>query len=225
MFHFFTVEYAVDINQASKNRAYDLAGKQKEYADLISMRDALVKAHYESDGRLECSRILSTGSKGKGSPKPFPRTKYLEIMEFYKTPTERNANIHFALPAFIADIDCSALTSGKEEVCSGAQANVKQCPRLTEEATKGFLLDVKTFGTNEAVSRRWYGVATANPKLLKDPVSAKDSDKGIFVALKNAIFVPNFGNESQKDLRLAADTVSNKIGDEKKITIFLLLTP
>lgn len=64
-FHFFSVEYSADIKIAAKNRMYELTKVSSDYSRLLSIRDSVVKAHFESDAKKECARILSTGSEGK----------------------------------------------------------------------------------------------------------------------------------------------------------------
>jgi hypothetical protein len=225
-FHFFSVEYAADIKNAAHDRMYELAKSSADYSRLLATRDALVKAHFDSDAKLECARILSTGSEGKTTVPKFPKEKYLEIAALYRTPPElQSPPTQLNLPAGVTDKECEAVKTNKEPECKLARADRVACPRLTSEAKEGFRRDVALFGTDAAVSRGWFEVSTAFPELLLPRVDAKDSIAGKYQTSQNAIFPADFAKDAIGDLGIASTTIAKKIAEENVIALFLLLSP
>lgn len=226
-FHFLSVEYSSDIKEASQRHRYHAIEMSPEYGRLVSMRNAVVRAHYDSDARLECLKLLSAGSSGVSGGVIYPKEKFKDIASLYRLPSEEfGPKVGGGGGSVQAmDVHCEYYMNGKEPKCQLAKADQRSCPRLTYEAKRGFVSDVQLFGTDIAIRRGWYDVHLIYPSLTAIVVSESQSDVGKMKSLRDSLFSSGEIGGSNGDLGIAARAIAGRVKDESWWALFLLLSP
>ena len=225
-FHILAHTFSNEIENAARISSYKATEKTAKYSELVTIRDQLVTAEYNSKGNQLCLNLLTKGRSKSETDVSFDAAEYNKILKLRLLPSEQNdpktiLRLEATTPP-VTSIHCNVIVRSTEGQCVSGWADKINCPRFATYAKRGFEADAKVFGVAETLRRGWFEVEKSYPDLKKE--TGDQTLISRYIQLRKELF-DDFDKSVRADFSIAIDVIQWKLPRYSLLGLFLLLTP